>query len=336
MDELNTAIDWGYLVDLVNAGKCTPLISNKMVMDYIFGQWDYIRAWAEDVGYPMTDFSSPAHIAHYLSITSGDELVAKSNYLRFLKDSLLQQVAQNAAGAAASNPFIETLTEELPRLTFSQAALRLGFVDPDQRPDNPFALLAKLPLPIYLTTSYHTFMEEALRLAGKQPHTATYNWSEEFGVPTFTSSPAELGFQPTVAEPLVYHFHGLDDDSSSLVLTEENFFEFFEQMSRDLERTSGLPDVVRIALATSSTLLLGYDIQSWAFRVVFRGPIKAIFNRKRPLSLCIQLVPKPESGIIDTEEFRNYLHSYLRGYKFSVYWGNVDGFVKTLWTEWEG
>ena len=324
--------NWDFLVELINIEKCTPLLSNMMVMDYIFGDWNYVRAWAKEVNYPLTDDRNPAHVAHFLSITSGDELVAKSDYLRFLKESLFKQ--KSAGEAIDSNPFLEMLHEELPRLTFTQAAMRLGAGDPQQQND-PFTALARLPFPVYLTTSYHTFMEEALTAAGKTPHTVTYNWTDEFDSGSVSTQATQLDFQPTKDDPLVYHFHGLDSDASSLVLTEENYFEFFERMSRDLERSTGLPDVVRHALATSSILLLGFDIQSWPFRVVFRGPIKAIFNRRRPLSICLQLLPNPDAGIVDSAQFRKYLLAYLSGYKFSVHWGDVTSFMQELWSHWE-
>jgi hypothetical protein len=138
-------------------------------------------------------------------------------------------------------------------------------------------------------------------------------------------------FQPTVEEPLVYHLLGLDDDPATLVLTEENYFEFFGKAARDLQIQGGIPDVVRNALATSALLLLGYDLQEWAFRVLYRGPIKAVFNQRRPHSLAIQLEPSADTGIQNTKSVRSYLDEYFRGYKFSIYWGDPADFASDLW-----
>lgn len=324
-------IPWPFLVRLISRGKCTPLIGNKISMEFIFGQYDMVQAWAKDIQYPMADRTNLPRIAQFLSIISGDEFLAKTEYLEFLKQSLLQQ-ARN--GLIDSVDFLDMLEEELPVLTFSEVASRLRYSDFEKNPEHPLFILAQLPLRVYITTSYHTLLEEALKDAGKKPQSDFYRWSDELEKDEFFEESPPPGFRPSVEEPLVYHLHGIDSEPTSLVLTEEDYFEFFEHISQDLVKSEGIPNTVRRALATSALLLLGYEFDGWPFRVLFRGPIKAIFNRRRPRSLSIQFSP-PDQGLMNTKAVRQYLEQYFGDYKFNIYWGNVESFTQELWSHWE-
>jgi len=81
-------------------------------------------------------------------------------------------------------------------------------------------------------------------------------------------------------------------------------------------------------------ILLGYDIQNWPFRVIFRGPIKSLFRKgSRHLSYAIQLNPSSEHGITDIEAFQQYIQDFFREYQFNLYWGEVEDFVNELVTK---
>jgi hypothetical protein len=309
------------------------VLSNSVDLDYLFGDQDISQVWAAEIGYPLEDSSNLAHVAHYLAISSGDEFLARSGYLEFLKRQL---VAQVRTAQKAPDQVLSLVESELPDLTLSQTASRLGYTDFEDQLDSPLAVLAGLPLPVFLTTGQHTLLEEALRALGKEPHTDFYRWSESLEEAALFDMSEAGDIQPTIEQPLVYHLHGLDTDPTSLVLTEDDYFDFFEHFSHDLEKSEGLPNVVRSALATTSLCLLGYHLQDWSFRVLFRGPIRRLFNPKRPLSLSIQFAPDPAAGQVDSPTFRAYLDQYFGNYKFNIYWGDVGGFTQELAGHWEG
>nr|MDT0665797.1 SIR2 family protein [Micromonospora sp. DSM 115978] len=81
----------------------------------------------------------------------------------------------------------------------------------------PHGLLARLPLPVYLTTNYDGFMSEALRNAGKRPRPAVCPWY--VGAPPHPLNGG--GTFPSPDEPVVYHLNGSADEPRSLVVTEE-------------------------------------------------------------------------------------------------------------------
>jgi hypothetical protein len=82
---------------------------------------------------------------------------------------------------------------------------------------------ADLPVRVVLTTSPYTFIEDALRRAGKTPRTEVCRWRKELD----SIEPVIDGdYRPSALEPLVYHLHGLDAYPDSLVLTEDDHLEF--------------------------------------------------------------------------------------------------------------
>ena len=214
------------------------------------------------------------------------------------------------------------LEEEFDDVVFPEFSQRLGYPRFTTAPD-PLLILAELPLPIYLTTSYHNFVEVALRQLGKQPRTEICRWHSGLeGRPSVFDD----DYQPTPEEPLVYHLHGLDTFPGSMVLTEDDYLEFLVAISQNVGRGADpIPRRVRQAMADSSLLLLGYDLHSWDLRVLFWGLIKP-----RPLqqtSVSIQVRP----GEVE----REYLQKYLDEFEFKVYWGTIEQYLQELRAAWE-
>jgi len=75
-------------------------------------------------------------------------------------------------------------------------------------PHEPHSVLADLPLPVYLTTNYDDFMTQALTSRHRDAKTEYCRWNKYIREePTiFDLTP---GLIPTVANPVVFHLHGL-------------------------------------------------------------------------------------------------------------------------------
>lgn len=324
----------------VRRKRCIPLISNFVMLAHLcqrtttntlYNDNFLVREWAEQVRYPMQDDHSLARVAQYHTITKyqGDEVQAKEDFLDFLKRRLLQSAESTLSSAKR-----EAISAEMSNLTVSDTALRLGLL---QMPNNEQAalnLLAQMEFPIYLTTTPFTLLEDALRANGKEDFVVDYyRWSEM--IPEGEGIPR--GYNPTPERPLIYHLHGLDSLPESLVLTEDNFFEFFEQLSQDLRNENQgenrLPPLIRKALARYSIILLGYDLYNWAFRFFFRGPFReAIRNdRKRIRNVSAQFPPTKTHK--NRDRIHNYLTQFFAPHQFDVYWGSVDQFTQALWQE---
>lgn len=304
------------IVERIRDGRVLPVISNEVSNDLVLGgQKDLVAAYAEHISYPLADKGNLPQMAQYMSVVGEnvtDAQMVKEDYLNFVK-SRLYYMAQ-AEGAAED--LLAEIEAQFDDLNFSEFAVRLGY--PKFEAESPLLVLADLPLPIYLTTSYHTFIEEALRRAGKEPKTELCRWHQ--GLESISSVLNE-SYQPSKETPLVYHLHGLDTEPGSLVLTEDDYMEFSAAIAQDMGReTNPIPRRVRQALAESSLLMLGYNLRNWDFRGLFWGLIKS-----RPMShLSVSL------QLVDSQEERNYLQKYLNQAKFEVYWGSIQQYAQEL------
>ena len=100
-------------------------------------------------------------------------------------------------------------------------------------------MLADLPCPIYITTDMSTLLADALRAAGKDPQIELCRWNEDVEqLPSIYDD--EPDYRPTEQRPLVYHLFGIHDEPDSMVLTEDDYFDYlhrrFDQQGPDSDR----------------------------------------------------------------------------------------------------
>lgn len=314
------------------ANFCTPVISNRLMGELIFGENNVVNAWAKRMSYPLERPRSLTSVAQYWRWMEKQEY--KRKYLDFLNEHLLDHIAPTAP-----SEFFKDLKREiaLNNLTFSQLANdRLHLPDIESQPKNPLRILAQLDFKVFLTTSPHYFIEQALKHYNKTPHTKAYPWKNSLKRSRSTIY-SEMDFEPEVDMPLVFHLHGIDDEASSLVLTEDDYFEFLVNISRELRNEKIIPNVVLDAISSSQLLLIGYHIHAWDFRVLLHGMIKDQPNPdpERPRNFIVQLDPKEVHGVSDPEKFQGYLKEYFGGINFDIYWGNSHCFLQELWQRWE-
>jgi hypothetical protein len=195
-------------------------------------------------------------------------------------------------------------------------------------PSEPHMVLASLPLPIYLTTNFDDFMTRALRESGKEPRQEHCRWNERlYKQPSVLDSPD--GWMPSVEQPLVYHLHGHCGIPESLVLTEDDYFDFLVNFSQ-----LGIPPIIQEALSATSLLFIGYRLADWNFRVLFRGFVELTQPSDRRLSVTVQLPPQPT--VERREQAMRYLHRYFDKKDMVVYWGSATDFVDDLRGHWTG
>jgi hypothetical protein len=347
---------WQDLCRRINDGQVIPIISNAVRCDCIFDidhdqvlgvsqaeednqndltiEEQLAEAWAEELGYPLRETYRLARVAQYNRVVkSRDDLQAKARYLHFLKDSLLFLAEEDEAVAEDT---LAELREELDQVTFSDIVRELECPPCPAGQNDPLRILAQLNLPIYITTSFFDFMEQALAANGRQPRSQICFWSGEPVEFADEAHRVDPDFIPSAEEPLVYHLYGLETYPESLVLSEDDFLDFLTRVSQDTSQENPvLPLYLRKALTKSSLLLLGYRLQDWDFRILFRGIINTTPGSLRKFSLAIQLDPADQQAIISSEEAREYLEKYFGSSNFNVEWGTTGTFVQKLWEAWE-
>lgn len=219
--------------------------------------------------------------------------------------------------------------------SFSEKAAKVKRPALDNGEANPLLLLADLPLPIYITTSYHDALTLALKAAGKTPHAEICYWDRNLR--SVASVFDDGDYDPDPQQPLVFHLHGRDRYRDSLVLTEDDYLDFLVAIAQsrgdaitsrpvtqsgDASRDA-IPVRVRQALADSSLLLLGFGLFDWDFRTLFRGVIKPNATSKSPKIVALQLN-------VDAHQ-REYVQNYLRHEaQFEVEWQATVDFLYEL------
>ncbi len=142
-------------------------------------------------------------------------------------------------------------------------------------------------------------------------------------------------FVPSAEEPLVYHLYGLETYPESLVLSEDDYLDFLARIVRDTSQKNPIvPRYLRKALTQSSLLLLGYRLQDWDFRVLFRGVLSTTPGSLRKFSVALQLAPEEQHAIVSAAEAKEYLEKYFGSSNFNVEWGSSTRFVQKLWEAW--
>ena len=283
--------DWEVLLRRIKDGKCTPFLGAGVYSEGPSLRTAVAKRWSEQYNYPFTDGTDLARVARYLTVEYGD-----AEY--------------------ASNKYVEELSK-LPVPNFDA-------------PNDPYSILAKLPLPIYVTTNYDDFMEQALIKQKRDVKRDLCKWIRALDE---TSPLVEQGFQPNVANPVVFHLYGYMQNQQSMVLSEDDYFQFLINVSNDPEL---IPKRIQQAIGGTSLLLLGYSLEDWDFRILFHflaGYLKKSASRTH---VAVQLSPSSTDANVKQRAqafFDKYFES--RSPDIRVSWETTQEVVNKLAENWQ-
>lgn len=291
--------DWDNLLQRINEKNCTPFIGAGACAGILPLGSEIAREWADKYSYPLIDKGDLARVSQFLAVDQDPIFPKEQIRRRFAK------VAQ-----------------------------------PDfSKPDEPHALLADLNLPIYITTNYDSFMYLALKNRQRDPKRELCKWNQLVDLKThsvFGMEEQKTGYEPTPANPLVYHLHGHYDTPQSMVLTEDDYLNFMVNFSSD---QNFLPAAIRGALAGTSLLFIGYSLSDWNFRVLFRGLVGSQAAGLGYTSVAVQLTPSAadnsEKGQRDAQKYLDTYFEKIQQVKVRVYWGDIKEFTSELRQRWE-
>jgi hypothetical protein len=196
-------------------------------------------------------------------------------------------------------------------------------------PDEPHGVLARMPLPIYITTNYDDFMTKALKHCGKNPRREICRWNARVQK-KLRDQPSVLkdrDFELNEQNPVVFHLHGYDLLPESLVLTEDDYIDFLIRVSSD-KKGELLPSRIQQAFADTSLLFVGYSLNDINFRVLFRSIINSVERSSSFGGFTVQF-PRP-----DEESAQQYLESYFEKMDMKVVWGTAHEFMGELAKRW--
>lgn len=340
------------VVPFIDEGAVVPIISNSFRLEEIFRDddellaqlyhvpefYDVVRTieqqltlqWAKRMGYPMSDGHNLARVAQFRQVDSGDPVLPKIEYIKFLNDRLLK-MREKTSGYEEK---VNQLRPQTQRKSLSEVARELDFPDFPEGIRDPLDLLSELPIPIYVTTSFSTFLESALKDKGKNPHTQICFYRGKLKDPTNLPN---REYNPTKDEPAVYHLFGLESDKETIVLSEDDHMNFLMRAAEEINSQDIFPSPLRLALSESRLILLGYSLREWDFRTLFRfiSRIRTTPNVKNSIALQFRptLKSSPEKKDYETRSLK-YLEQYFDSHKFRISWVHTERFVYKLWDSW--
>jgi hypothetical protein len=208
------------------------------------------------------------------------------------------------------------------------------FSDLNAAPDfkekgEPHRLLADLPLPVYLTTNYDDFMTRALESRNRDAKREICRWNS-----LTKSEPSRFddGYQPTVANPVVFHLHGHTGLPASIVLTEDDYFDFLVNVSRD---QMVIPERIQQALRETSVLFIGYGLADWNFRVLLQGLSRFMEKGVRRTHTAVMLPPSIADSEAQRQKAQTYLSDYYENIDVKICWATARDFCTELRARWE-
>jgi hypothetical protein len=181
--------------------------------------------------------------------------------------------------------------------------LRTLLPEDDRDPSPLLQTLARLPRPakatnppfqLIVTTNYDRLMERALESQGYQEgkdYRILVQPIEGFNAKEQRKLEKELaGYKGIV----LYKIHGSfaeyqNKDTSSVIVTEEDYIEFLLTI---LKPKTGVPNLIKGKLVGSTLLFLGYSLEDWDFRTLFKGLIEGLPDRNKLTSYAIQIDPR--------------------------------------------
>ena len=359
-DDANLSESVRTLTDVMQRGDVIPVISNAFRIEQIFSEdeelsrmmaglpqfYDEFRSfdqqltkiWAASINYPMSDDHNLARVSQYLQVEQSSSALRES-YLLFMIDRLLK-LAEGCEYYRSEEEYKNAVTgyrKFRPRTTaFSDVANQLGYprfyLD---GADDPLRLLARLPVKIYITTSYSNFLEHALEKEGKSPRTQLCFCKREL-----ITDPKHLpdrDFMPSESEPAVVHLFGLEDYPKSLVLSEDDYINFLMVAVQNHNDDNMYPSYLRFALSEPGTslLLLGYYLRDWEFRTLFRF-LSLVRNLSTIEAKSIAIQFRPQLGRKDAEKRSlDYMKKYFEKVKFDITWEPTNKFIYRLYEEYQ-
>lgn len=283
--------DWEVLLRRIKDGRCTPFLGAGVYSEGPSLRTSVAKKWASEYNYPFADDADLARVARFLTVQYLDEEYASSKY-----------------------------TEELNKISAPNL----------DDPREPYRILASLPLPIYVTTNYDDFMEQALTKQKRDVKRDLCRWLKLLEEP---SPLVDQAFQPNVPNPCVFHLYGYTQSTQSMALSEDDYFQFLINVSSDPEL---IPKRVQQAITGTSLILLGYSLEDWDFRVLFHFLAGYLKKSTSKTHVAVQLSPASTDDDLKQRAqafFDRYFES--KSPDIRVTWESTHAFINELSDKWQ-
>lgn len=326
---------WGVLTADIDEGYCIPVLGGGLIEGLLGSQRDIARHWADRYDFPLApeDRDDLAQVAQYLAYRQGPAY-AREQLRDLQRHRILARYRENLPPDLLAMPFGEM---PLDRLISAVGEYRRRNEEHEVH-----KLLARLPCPVFVTANRDNLLDDALRETPvdpahpqivKQPRIVLCRGRQPGGDPPLYQ--VKRGYRPSVEAPVVFHLFGNLRWPESVVLSEDDYFDHLIGItSNQLAKETSIPGPIADRLAASGLLFLGFQVDDWDFRVLFRA-MTLLREQGGRLSvgrarLAVQINPA-EGRIIEPIGAREYLRRYFSQHEnVDIYWGSAKDFLREL------
>lgn len=315
---------WRAVMDNIRHGETTPILGPGVGEPLFGSRLQMAQTWAETFHFPMAahERDELPQVAQYLS-ASQQPVTPRRLFYRFLYQQLCEQYREAIPPPLLGLPE-EDIVAQLGEVIAAVAGVRLAV------PDDPHRVLAELRLPVYITTDPSDLLVHALQARDPEvkPFVRLCRWNAAAETCDDALTVDHRDARPSARTPMVFKMFGDLREPRSLVLTEDQYFDYLISVSKNLDAI--IPLQIRARLNDSALLIIGFDVQSWDFRVLFRTILnqEGADLRSEYLHMSAQLDP---NSILDPVSARRYLERYFQDKaRMKLYWGDVAMFVAEL------
>lgn len=311
------------VVNAMEAQECTPILGTGMA-EWLFGsRKDHAQAWARSFGFPLEEHrhSDLPQVAQFVAVQKKPRQM-RMELADFYRSRLQERFPEFVSDGA------ETALNDIALAAWKHAS--------ESFPSEPHTVLARMPCKVYVTAQSTSLLTEALREQKKDPVVDFCRWNPAVDPSRWPESPLvqDRDYVPSVDRPLVFHILGLLDYPDSIVIAEDEYFDFLAEVARDREL---IPAPVREALADSTLLFLGFGLDDWDVRILMRSLISPQSAQRlgQFQHVAAQVNVDAASSIDDA---RRYIETYYQRFRqpsIDIYWSTVEDFSRQLADRWE-
>ncbi len=343
---------WRSLLRNIERGRCTPILGPGLNESLLGSRRQIARTWADSYHFPLAPHQREdlPQVTQFMAVHHGDAYT-RDELADYLAERLQEKIHIDVTDPDEAALYDEATDAILGGNKLNDLYSVAWKLHRLAHPHEPHWIMAQLPVPIYITTDptnalYDALAATELTLTDPQgnetavrraPRVELCRWNKELNDLDLLDGRDDLpplaeevaGYRPSVAEPLIFQMFGNISIRESIVLTEDDYFDFLIGVSFNNDL---IPKYVRSSLVNSGLLFLGFRLDAWDFRVLFRVIMQreGRFQRTRFAHVAAQINPE-EDRILEPERAQEYLAKYFeKAADISIYWGSVADFIEEL------
>ncbi|MCP4398500.1 MAG: CHAT domain-containing protein [bacterium] len=309
---------WKSVKNFILDKTCTPILGSGLVEPWFGQASELARHWAEEYRYPFALYEQEElpRIAQYIARRDGARAV-QSAFNNAIREELLKRCSD---ALPEDLRILERWSPDKILCALELAAEQCWTCNAAEA----HRQLAELRLPIYITTSPGNILAQALTKAGARPQVRLCPWWSQ----RIPERQWRYDDEPSAEQPLVYHLFGHLDTPASIVLSEDNYFDFLIGIMRNKDL---IPDTVVNALTSTALLFLGFRSDDWGYRVLFRWLMAQEGKEQlREFTHVTAQIEPDEGRVLDTRRARQYLEKVFNKDNINMYWGRSEDFLTAL------